>query len=448
METGRLRSRATTSSRSTSRRSRRARAVAARCRARSRPSTFSPPRPSFSRPTARELGAGAARGAWADHAHAPRRDRAASRASRRCSSAGSAGSGSGGAWWARWRFSCAPVARLATSRAAHRRPGSGRSTTCRRFVALAVAAGLLWLSARPGLLRRPPEERGGMRLHLYFARRYLFELPRGARAFFLILSLFDLLEQIRRYGDRNASGFGNLLALTFLNVPKSLYRILPLITIIASIFLFLALARSSELVVARAAGRSMAARSWRRCSSPSRSASWRWRCSTRSSRRRSTATRRGRRLPARTGKRAVDHPRGAVAAAGRRDGPDGDPRRPRLARRHPARRRDLPRLRRRTAARLAIEAARAPLVPGAWDPLRLPSLAARRATTPNATRRGTRRADGCPRTLTPTRSSTASATRRRSRSGTCPPSSPGSRPRASRPGSTGSSTRWSCPCPS
>jgi lipopolysaccharide export system permease protein len=94
-----------------------------------------------------------------------------------------------------------------------------------------------------------------MRLHLYFARRYLFTFLAVLAVFFLILSLFDLLEQIRRYGDEVS--FRGILALTFLNVPKSLYRILPLITIIASIFLFLALARSSELVVARAAGRSI-----------------------------------------------------------------------------------------------------------------------------------------------------------------------------------------------
>jgi lipopolysaccharide export system permease protein len=95
-----------------------------------------------------------------------------------------------------------------------------------------------------------------MKLHLYFARRYLMTFLAVLGAFLLILSLFDLLEQIRRFGDRGVS-FGGLLALTFLNVPKSLYRILPLVTIIASIFLFLSLARSSELVVARAAGRSV-----------------------------------------------------------------------------------------------------------------------------------------------------------------------------------------------
>ncbi len=95
-----------------------------------------------------------------------------------------------------------------------------------------------------------------MRLHLYLARRYLATFLAVFAAFFLILALFDMLEQIRRFGNDGVT-FGSLLALTFLNVPKSIYRIIPLITIIASIFYFLSLARSSELVVARASGRAI-----------------------------------------------------------------------------------------------------------------------------------------------------------------------------------------------
>lgn len=93
-----------------------------------------------------------------------------------------------------------------------------------------------------------------MTLHLYFARRFLWTFLAVFAAFFLILSLFDMLEQIRRF-DADAVGIRGILLMTFLNVPKSVYRILPLITIIAAIFMFLTLARSSELVIARAAGR-------------------------------------------------------------------------------------------------------------------------------------------------------------------------------------------------
>jgi lipopolysaccharide export system permease protein len=73
--------------------------------------------------------------------------------------------------------------------------------------------------------------------------------------FFAILSLLDLIEQIRKFGSSDAS-FGTLMALTLLNVPEGLYRILPLIMILATLALFLGLARSSELVVTRASGRS------------------------------------------------------------------------------------------------------------------------------------------------------------------------------------------------
>ena len=73
--------------------------------------------------------------------------------------------------------------------------------------------------------------------------------------FFAILALIDLVEQIRRFGDEGAS-FGMLVTLTLLNVPEGLYRILPLITILATVALFLSLARSSEMVVTRASGRS------------------------------------------------------------------------------------------------------------------------------------------------------------------------------------------------
>jgi lipopolysaccharide export system permease protein len=67
--------------------------------------------------------------------------------------------------------------------------------------------------------------------------------------------LIDVVEQVRRLAGSD-SGLGAAARLSALNVPSGLYRILPLITIFAAVALFLALARSSELVVIRAAGRS------------------------------------------------------------------------------------------------------------------------------------------------------------------------------------------------
>ena len=94
-----------------------------------------------------------------------------------------------------------------------------------------------------------------MTLHLYFAKRFLKSVVSTLMIFFIILFLLDLIEQIRRFGSTEA-GFGMLLTLTALNVPETLYRILPLIMILATLALFLGLARSSELVVTRASGRS------------------------------------------------------------------------------------------------------------------------------------------------------------------------------------------------
>ena len=95
-----------------------------------------------------------------------------------------------------------------------------------------------------------------MTLHLYFARRFLRSVLAVLAIFFAILLLIGLIDQIRRFGGSDDAGFGTLVLLSALSVPASLYRILPLIMILATLSLFLSLARSSELVVARASGRS------------------------------------------------------------------------------------------------------------------------------------------------------------------------------------------------
>lgn len=94
-----------------------------------------------------------------------------------------------------------------------------------------------------------------MTLDLYFARRFLRSFLLTLAVFFAIFALVDLVEQVRRFADR-AEGMGPILALVLLNTPSELYQILPLVTMIAAIALLLGLARSSELVVARGAGRS------------------------------------------------------------------------------------------------------------------------------------------------------------------------------------------------
>lgn len=94
-----------------------------------------------------------------------------------------------------------------------------------------------------------------MTLSLYIARRFLASVGRVFLAFFVILMLIDMIEQLRRFSDAGV-GLAGAARLSLLSVPETLYRILPLILILGAIANFLGLARSSELVVVRAAGRS------------------------------------------------------------------------------------------------------------------------------------------------------------------------------------------------
>lgn len=94
-----------------------------------------------------------------------------------------------------------------------------------------------------------------MILHLYFARRFAASFMMLTIVLFSLVALVDLVDQTRSFGDRGVS-FGQIVGLTLLNVPETVNEILPLIMILATIALFIGLARSSELVATRAAGRS------------------------------------------------------------------------------------------------------------------------------------------------------------------------------------------------
>ena len=70
-----------------------------------------------------------------------------------------------------------------------------------------------------------------MILHRYFARRYVMAFLGTLGVFFTLLTMIDLVEQARRYGD--STGIAELLAVSLLNAPSKLYEILPLIVIIS-----------------------------------------------------------------------------------------------------------------------------------------------------------------------------------------------------------------------
>ncbi|WP_299359194.1 LPS export ABC transporter permease LptG [uncultured Paracoccus sp.] len=94
-----------------------------------------------------------------------------------------------------------------------------------------------------------------MILQLYLARRWLRQFAVIAGAFLAILFLIDLIEQIRRFGPQGV-GLPGTAAMAALNIAGGFYSILPLITLLSGIALFLSLSRSSEMVAIRASGRS------------------------------------------------------------------------------------------------------------------------------------------------------------------------------------------------
>jgi lipopolysaccharide export system permease protein len=94
-----------------------------------------------------------------------------------------------------------------------------------------------------------------MTLSLYFVFRFIKVVSQVFLVFFGILMLTDMVEQLRRFSDHSIT-LADAANLALLNVPANLYRILPLVFILAAIAMFLSLAKSSELVVVRAAGRS------------------------------------------------------------------------------------------------------------------------------------------------------------------------------------------------
>ena len=94
-----------------------------------------------------------------------------------------------------------------------------------------------------------------MTLSLYVAKKFFWIVVSVFFIFFGIMMLIDIIEQLRKFSATNIA-LTTAAYMALMNVPESLYRILPLILIMAAITLFLGLARSSELVVVRAAGRS------------------------------------------------------------------------------------------------------------------------------------------------------------------------------------------------
>jgi lipopolysaccharide export system permease protein len=90
-------------------------------------------------------------------------------------------------------------------------------------------------------------------LSLYVMRRFLGAFASAFLAVLLVVLLVDVVEQLRRAADTEA-GFGEVIRLALFHAPALMLEILPFLALIAALACFARLARSSELVVTRAAG--------------------------------------------------------------------------------------------------------------------------------------------------------------------------------------------------
>ena len=95
----------------------------------------------------------------------------------------------------------------------------------------------------------------GVTLNLYIARRFVWLFLRIFAGFFAMMTMIDMIEELRNFNDP-AISLAEAAKLALMNVPATIYQVLPLILLLTAIGLFMGLARSSELVVVRAAGRS------------------------------------------------------------------------------------------------------------------------------------------------------------------------------------------------
>ncbi|MER2508531.1 LPS export ABC transporter permease LptG [Amaricoccus sp.] len=87
----------------------------------------------------------------------------------------------------------------------------------------------------------------------YVLRGFLRALLAVFAVLAFVVVLFGSVENLRRFGD-TAAGGADVMRITLLQAPETLYQIFPLVLMLASLVTFLRFARTSELVVMRASG--------------------------------------------------------------------------------------------------------------------------------------------------------------------------------------------------
>ncbi|TYO90031.1 LPS export ABC transporter permease LptG [Oceanicella actignis] len=90
-------------------------------------------------------------------------------------------------------------------------------------------------------------------LSLYVARRFGAYFAMACGTVFLLVMLIDTVELLRKSANSGAT-FDQVLLLAALHAPSLILTILPFVTLLSAMACFASMARSSELVVTRAAG--------------------------------------------------------------------------------------------------------------------------------------------------------------------------------------------------
>ena len=88
----------------------------------------------------------------------------------------------------------------------------------------------------------------------YFGRRFLGAVLAVATGLTGLVALFDFLELLRESATAPQASFGIIVEIECLRLPWSFMQIIPFAVLLGGIYAFWRLARSSELVVTRAAG--------------------------------------------------------------------------------------------------------------------------------------------------------------------------------------------------
>lgn len=91
------------------------------------------------------------------------------------------------------------------------------------------------------------------KLWYYIARRFLLTTLGAFGAVFVLVAVLDLVE-LMRANNRGVAGFGDLVGMALLRAPSVSIAAAPFTLLLAAMLAFAMLARTSELVVTRAAG--------------------------------------------------------------------------------------------------------------------------------------------------------------------------------------------------